>query len=354
MEKLREGAQVQEAKEFLGSRSSGNMRPFIGKDGKSYIITHKGGDRNDITNYEQVLVTNAVLRYDEWRTLDEAVVEVAKQRLVGFGDLRDNGLVRPLGNAMATTVLTWEEMSDAMEATVAIDPVVRGKGDQPYFQTAHITIPVTFTYLHIMERLFHVAINRGTGLDTINAELAARKVAEKLEDMLFGSSATMTYGGGTIHSYVSHPDVNDITLSENWDASGKTAAEILADVIAMKQALIDDRYYGPYILYIPTSYETVMDEDYSISGASMKTTRQRIVDIESIQKVVVVDRLPDDNVLLVTMQKDVVDLVDGLPFQNIQWDSEGGMIHHYKVMTIQLPRIKSDYDNRSGIALLKA
>ena len=84
----------------------------------------------------------------------------------------------------------------------------------------------------------------------------------------------------------------------------------------------------------------------------MKTTRQRIVDIESIQKVVVVDRLPVNNVLLVTMQKDVVDLVDGLPFQNIQWDSEGGMIHHYKVMTIQLPRIKSDYDNRSGIALL--
>jgi hypothetical protein len=62
--------------------------------------------------------------------------------------------------------------------------------------------------------------------------------------------------------------------------------------------------------------------------------------------------LPADTVLLVQMTSDVVDLVDGMPIQTVQWDTEGGFIHNYKVMTIQVPRVKSDYNNRSGIVKL--
>ncbi len=120
----------------------------------------------------------------------------------------------------------------------------------------------------------------------------------------------------------------------------------------MIQAAINDRYYGPYILYIPTPYETVMNDDYDVSGQSLKTIRQRIEELDKIQKVQIVDRLAADTVVLVTMQNDVVDLIDGLPFQNVQWSTEGGFVHHYKVMTIQVPRIKSDYNNRSGVVVM--
>jgi len=316
------------------------------------MIFNGKGDRNDVKNYERVPVTNATLRFDEWRTLDDAVVKIAEQRLVGFGDLRDNGLVRPLANAMGTTVLTHETMSDAMEAAIAISPVKRSKGDVVNFEAVHTPIPVVFADYQIEERILQESRNRGTGIDSINAERAARKVAVQLEDMLFGATASFTYGGGTIDSYVSHADVNDVALNTAWDASATTAAKILENVLALKQANIDAGYYGPYILYIPTSYETVMDEDFDISGQSLKTVRQRLLDIGSIIKVQVVDRLPADNVLLVTMQSDVVDLVDGMPMQNVQWDSEGGFIHNFKVMTIQVPRVKSDHVNASGIALL--
>ena len=337
---------------ILSNRGSDAMRPFLGKDGKPYVIEYKGGDRADLKNYEQRLVTNATLRYDEWRTLDESVVKIAEQRLVGFDDLRSNGLVKPLGNAMGTTVLTWEEMSDAMEAGISIDPVKRTQSDAVKFNTNHIPIPVIHADYQISERILQESRNRGSGLDVLNAERAARKVAEKLEDMLFGASATLTYGGGTIHSYLSFPDKNSVTLGTAWNASGKTAAQIKDDVLAMIQASIDDRFYGPWVLYIPTAYQTVMDDDYSVSGASGQTIRQRIEAIQGIQKVQVVDKLPADTVLLVSMQSDVVDLIDGMPFQNVQWNSEGGFVHHYKVMTIQIPRIKSDYNSRSGIVVL--
>jgi len=343
---------VQEAQSFLGRDSIASKRPFIGKDGAPYIIVHKGGDVKDPKNYGHQLVANATLRYDEWRQLDDAVVKVAEQRLIGFDDLKANGLVRPLTNAMGTTVLTWEEMSDAMEAVVSIDPVRKSKGDTVDFNTAHIPIPIVHSDYMLSERILQESRNRGTGLDTVNAERAARKVAQKLEDMLFGATATLTYGGGTIHSYLSHPDINTVSLGSNWDASGKTGVAIKDDVLAMIQACINANYYGPWMLYVPTAYQTVLDDDYNVSGTSTQTIRQRIESIDGIKGVRVVDRLPANNVLLVTMSTDVVDLIDGSPFQNIQWDTEGGFVHNYKVMTIQVPRVKSDYNNASGIVLL--
>lgn len=333
-----------------------HMRPYIKDDGKSYILVHKGGDRKDPKNYtEERINVNATLRYDEWRTLDQAVIKIAEQRLVGYSDLRRNGLVTPLGNAMGTTVLTWNEMSDALTATVSMDPTRRGKNDRPDFSTLHIPIPVIHADYEISERVLQESRNRGNGLDTMNAERAARRISEKLEDMLFGAASTMTYGGGTIYSYFSHPNINTVSYyATAWDDSGTDPADILKDVLNMKQASINDKYYGPWMLYIPTAYETVLDDDYKSTDAGMsQTIRQRILAIAGIQGVTVVDRMPAGKVLLVCMNKDVVDLIDGMAMQNVQWDSEGGMIHNYKVMTIQVPRVKADYNSNSGIVVLQ-
>lgn len=345
---------LQDARSFLKT-NAGAMKPFIGEDGLAYVMNHKGGDKNDINNYEKIQVNAASLRYDEWRRLDDAVIRVAEQRLIGFDDLRRNNLVYTLNNAMATTVLTWEEMSDAMEAFVSIDPQRKGNNDTVVYNPNHIPIPIVHADYQIGERLLQESRTRGNGLDTMNAERATRKVTQQLEDMLFGNASILTYGGGTIYTYLTHPDISSMNFAsanEYWDDSVKTPSQIKDDVIAMKQASIDDMHYGPWMLYIPPNYESILDDDYSVSGASSMTIRQRLAAIDGIQGIRVVDRLPADHVLLVQMTSDVVDLIDGMPIQNVEWDSEGGFIHNYKVMTIQVPRIKSDYNNRSGIVLL--
>ncbi len=353
--KRRKNANIAPAQNFLRGVNSGNMRPFIAEDGEAYIMVHKGGDRNDINNFSQQPVNNAVLRYDEWRQLDDAVIKIGEQRLIGFDDLRSRGLVYTLGNAMGTTVLTWEELSDAMEAFIGIDPTARGKGDLPDYGINHIPIPVIFSDYIISDRILQESRTRGNPVSTTSAERAARKVNEKLEDMLFGASASMTYGGGSIHSYVSHPDVNTLAFAsagEYWDDAAKTPAQIVQDVKDMKALSVNAFKYGPWMVYVPTDYDLVLDDDYNVSGTSLMTTRERIMKIEGILGVRVVDRLPADTVAMVQMTSDVVDLVDGMAIQNIQWDSEGGMIHHYKVMTIQITRVKSDYNSNSGIVIL--
>lgn len=329
-----------------------HLRPFIANDGQAYEMVYNGtGEKNDPKNYSPQLVDNATLRYDEWRRLDDAVVRAGMQRLVGFDDLRRNGLVFPLDNAMGFTVLTYERISEAMEAKVSIDPIERTAGDQVDHETVHLPLPVIYSDYSIGDRILQESRNRGQALDTANATAAARVVAEKLEDMLFGSTALYEHNGAKIHTYLTEPNINTVSMNIAWDDSAKTARTILDDVLEMKQASIDDRHYGPWHLYVPTSYDTVLDEDYEDTGttATGQSIRERLLSINGIEGISVVDRLAADTVLLVQMTEDVVDLVDGMPIQNVQWSEQGGFVHNFKVMTIQIPRVKSDYNDRSGI-----
>jgi hypothetical protein len=349
----KEGAQGALASNILanGKMDPGQLRPWIGKDGKAYVTVFKGGDAKDTKNYVNHLVAHGTLRRDEWKQLDEAVVKISESRTGGVADLESHGLVYNLGNAMGTTVLEWHDVSDALSAELTMDGIARAQNDRPVYSTNYLPIPIIHADYEINTRTLAASRNMGNPLDTTLAERATRKVALKLEQMLF-TNTSYAFGGGTIYSYTNYTNRNEVTLSLAWDDSSKTAAQILADVIAMKQASIDAYHYGPWMLYIPTSYETVMDEDYSTSGASTQTIRERIEKLGGIKGIKVIDTLTADNVLLVQMTSDVVRLVKGMPIQNIQWDEEGKFINKYKVMTIQVPQIRADQDGNCGITHL--
>jgi len=331
------------------------MRPYYAqdKDGNwgSYISVFKGGDPKKAENFAAIKVnTEAVLRREEWQALDSAIIGIAEQRLTGFNDLISRGLVYNLGNAMGTTVLESHTVSDAMEAELTMDGVSRGKGDRPVFGTTYLPIPILHVDYEINARVLAASRSLGNPLDTTSAERAARKVSEKCEDMLF-TSTTYAFGGGTIYSLVNYPDRNLVTLADygSWTDSASDGASIIASVQAMKQTSINNFFYGPWVLYVPTGYETVLDDDYSTSGQSTQTIRERIMKIGGIQKIVVVDRLAADNVLLVQTTSDVIRIVRGMGLTNVQWQTEGQFVNKYKVLTIQVPQIRSDYNGRTGI-----
>ena len=339
-----------------GRLDPGAMRPFIGKDGKVYITVYKGGDAKLPTSYQtQAIQVNGTLRREEWMQLDAAILPIAESRLTGVQDLVDNGLVYNLGNAMGTTVLESHSISDAMEADLTMDGVTRSKGDRPVFGTTYLPIPIVHVDYEINARVLAASRSLGNPLDTASAERAARKVAEKLESMLF-TSTSYSFGGGTIYSYLNHPDRNQVTLSVHWDDLANSTLDsigqkVIDDVIAMKQASINAKHYGPWMIYIPTAYETLLDKDYDITTPGT-TIRERILKISGIKGIKVVDTLTANNVLMVQMTTDVVRLVRGMGIQNVQWETEGRFINKFKVLTIQVPQIRSDYNGASGIVHL--
>lgn len=329
------------------------MRPFVYK-GKTYINVFTGGDRKKRSNWKAMPLQGyaGTLRRDEWKALDSAVIDIARDRLTGVADLRNKGLVYPLGNAMGTTVLEWHDVGDSMEAVMTMDGVTRGQGDRPTFQFNYLPIPIIHVDFEINARALAASRNMGNPVDTTSAEHAARKVVEWQEDMLF-TDTSFNYGEkddrnrNAIYSYVNFPDRNTQTI-KSWTDSDKTAKEIVNDVLQGKQKSINAFHYGPWTVYIPTAYETVLDEDYD-SSTPGTTIRERILKISGIQEIKVADHLADDNVLMIEMKRETVRLVEGFGLQTVEWSTEGRFVNKYKVMTISVPQIRSDRNGKTGI-----
>lgn len=347
----------------------GTMRPYLHFDEANgnwgaYVTQFRGGDAKNPKNYvaTPIQLNVGTLRRDEWKALDDAVMSIAQSRLQGVQDLISKGLTYTLGNAMGTTVLEWHDTGDAMEADISMDGISRGKNDRQTFQHNYLPIPIIHVDYEINARVLTASRNMGNPLDTISAERAARKVADKLESMLFTDT---TYSWGTkdarnrnsIYSYINFPDRETLPIT-SWAASGKTGKQIVQDILDAKQKSIAAKHYGPWTLYIPTAYETVIDGDYVGStpdtSATNRTIRERLLAITGINEIKVIDTLPTDNAVLVQMTPDVVRLVQGMGLQNIQWQTEGNFVNKFKVMTIQVPQIRSDRNGKTGIVHLSA
>lgn len=325
-------------------------RTFYGSGrwaGERLLAAIQGG--RPITPNE--LRTADTLSKDEWVHFDEALVEEAKIRLRGIADLQAAGLTIPVPNAMGKTVFQWEKLSDMNPAEVSLSGVARTEDDRGEYTLASLPLPIIHKDFNLNLRTLAASRERGEALDTTQARVAGRLVAEALESMLFVGGKT--FGGNAIYGYLNHPNLNGVDFTDNyaWDHASKTGETILADVIAAKKALETDRYFGPYWLYLPAAYSSVVEKDFK--AASDKSIRTRIGEIDGIQAIRVVDQLTADNVVLVQATRDVVALVDGEPLQTIQWDIEGGFIVKFKAFQIAVPLIRSDAQGRCGVAVIK-
>lgn len=317
------------------------LRPYIGSDGKTYI-THNG---------KAVPINNATtLRKDEWKQMDEAVLKISRYRLTGIADLESRGLVYNITNGLGTTVLEYENISDMNDAEVDMDGETEGRNDRVQYDIAYLPLPITHKDFRLNIRQLEASRTRGAALDTTQIEIATRKVIEKMEGYLFnGSGSTAyTFGGGSIYGYLTHPNRVTGTLHAGWDDSAATGTGIIADVLAMKQALINIKQYGPYGIYIPTEYETALDEDYEDTYS--KTVRQRILDIGNVEFIKVSDYMTADNVVMVQLQSETVRMVNALPIAPLLWEEKGGMVQKFKIMGIKVPQIRADQDGNCGVA----
>jgi hypothetical protein len=49
------------------------------------------------------------------------------------------------------------------------------------------------------------------------------------------------------------------------------------------------------------------------------------------------------------MTSDVARAINGMDITTVQWETQGGMRVNFKVMAIQVPQIRSDFNGRTGI-----
>lgn len=293
------------------------------------------------------LRTNTTLRKDEWKQYDTAVIKAAMQRLSGVADLMSRGLSYTITNGLGKTVLEYEDVSDMNDAEVSMDGVTRGPNDRVIFSMKYLPLPLIHKEFTLSARQLEASRTTGDPLDTTQAELCGRKVSEKLETILFQGLSSYSFGGGVIYGYQDFPYRNTISLGTAWTASSVTPASIVQKFLDAKQASINARHYGPWIAYIPTAYETVLDEDYNSTRGN--TIRERILAIKGFVDVKVADYLSANNVVVVELTSETIRMVQGLKITVVEWSNGDGMQHHFKVMAIMVPQPRADQNNRCGI-----
>lgn len=294
------------------------------------------------------LRTLDVLRKDEWKQYDTTVVDIARVRLGAVADLVSRGLVYNLPNALGTTRLEWEKISDMEPAEVSMSGITPGQNDRVTYDLTGMPIPIIHKDFNINIRALEASRKTGQALDTTQAALCSRKVSEMTEEILFNGSTITHETGSVLYGYTNAPNRETDSLTDNWvDADG---TEIIADVIEMIGKAITNHMYGPYMLYVPYDYFNKLSDDYK--AESDKTIMQRLKEIPNIIDVKATSFLgsgENGEVLLVQMTSDVVDMVVGMQPTTVQWETMGGFVVNFKVMSIMVPRIKTDSASQSGI-----
>jgi hypothetical protein len=358
----------------------GLLRPYFDEQGRRCCTVNTGKKKFDaekglyIPQYEKRLVgelmnsgisspvfNSTSLRKDEWILLDQVVLQSARPRLRAWQDLA----VNTFGgfDGMSKTVLEHETMTDPGEAVVDMDGLTDGRTDSPRYQLEGLPLPITHADFYFSARRLAASRNSGTPLDTTMAEAAGRRVAEMIERTVIGVETGITYGKAasygrppSVYGYTNFPTRATKSDLTKPTAGGWTPATTVNEVLAMRDALYDINFYGPFQLYTSNDWDQYLDMDYYngaiASGvvAPSKTLRSRLKEIEGIVDVKRLDFFADEfSMVMVQMTSDVARAVVGMPMTTVQWESVGGMKLNFKVMAIMVPQIRANYDGTCGI-----
>jgi hypothetical protein len=389
----------------------GMLRPYIDKNDQLAVTVNTGrwtmekGERRPIKEHRRVidlmnrgigspafntaLTANATtLRKEEWIELDRVIQRPARYRLRAWADLAAANSYGGF-NGMSKMILEHEAMSDPGEAIVDMDALTPGRNDGPLFQLRGVPLPIIHSDFWFSSRMLAISRNTGSPLDTAMGEAAGRRVAEKVEKMTIGVTTGPTYGGNStyvggydqtsaVYGYTNFP--YRLTKTNLTAPTGTNPDATVSDVLAMRDTLFANKFYGPFMLYHSNDWDKHMDNDYARavvganSIATSKTLRQRLRDIEGILDVRRLDflfgaapvatanqpwgtgpgadvdaTLKPTRLVMVQMTPDTAQAVNGMDITTVQWESVGGMRLNFKVMCIQVPRLRTDFYGNVGI-----
>ncbi len=298
----------------------------------------------------------APLPKDAQEAIDSAVIQVGLDRLVITADVMAEGLTFNLPDPLSVLELYWEKQSKAGYAQRTMTPGTRGEDQLSDRTGVRIPIYATTDDFSFGIRVLRAAERAGTPLDTNGVSQATRRVNEAIEDA-FINGAGLTVDGETAPGLLNAPNVNTQAYvdTEAWTHANHSGQDILDDVLNMIGTLQADRKFGPYNLYIPTTYGNEINKNFGDGVTTFDMTiRQRLEAIKAggrDLRIRVADQLPTDRTALVQMTSDVVDVVVGQEPTVVSWQDGPGWNRFFVVLAFMCPRVKDDYDGGSGICV---
>lgn len=314
----------------------GAMRPYI--NGRNQSVAY--------VNQKERMVQNALLRRYEWEQIDAAVLDVVRQPNVALNDFLRLGLTQSL-DGLGVTITSYDQLGDMEPAELNMNGEARAQQDRLDFTPQNIPVPLIFKDFQLSLR--HLEASRrggGNGIDTTQAQVATRRVQDRVDDLIFNGE-TKKLGGNTIYGLTNKPERLQKTAGDcgggDWGTSGN-AYKTLNGAIGFLQAM---GYPGPFGAYVArTQYSEV---NQLITSTAVSELSAIVSQIPGLSFVKPADKLTAGEMIVWQLSKDVADLAIGQDVTPVQWDQLGGFLVQFRIFTAVTIRVKHDANNNCGI-----
>jgi uncharacterized linocin/CFP29 family protein len=328
-------------------------------------------------NVESAFRAHTPLDTNAQKLLDQTVISEFKSRLQVTRRLLANGQVYRLQRPFAYSEVSYHIEKDTVGAKVARTPIARAEYDLTDRTEVKTPIYYTFADFQISLPELETSRNQQLPLDTNLIRQKARDIAEAIEEAVIrgqiGSTALPKVGGNSAAGLENAPSVNTVALSGGlaWDNASKTVDQVLTDVKGMIAQLDTDNAFGPVDLFIPVSWMN------AIRFLRNTTTDRTAIELLEMQKrggqpiyIAEADKLSANTAVMYLRSSLVMDVVLGdfggsqasddpsapdtnpVPITTIPWNSHGGMMFNWKLISCVIPRSKRTYGTKSGIVKL--
>ena len=285
--------------------------------------------------------------------IDDAVIRVGRQRLALADDLISDASRRvSLPNWMSVPTYTSHKQGEAGRAQTGFIPTnPPGERAVQQYTPYTVPVPVIYDYFSYDIRTLQAASRHGSPIDTIRVEMATRNVLERVEDLTLKGDYTDQAANG-LNGALDTTNTYTYIDSEAWTAAGHSGKDIVDDVQNMAGVLRTDKFYGPYDLYVSTTYDNELNSDYGDGTTTFdKTIRERIeqLNYNGPIRVRAADQLDADTTLLVDRSNEVARMLVGQQPAAVSFDSLDGFAKHFYVLACFVPIIQSNSESNFGI-----
>ena len=283
---------------------------------------------------------NALLSYDEWKRIETEILGPARLRMTLVNDIVTSpyGLVKTIPNGIGVPLLVGQYRTTTIEAKMSMSGEAKGDDNRPAYTPEYLPLPITYCDWNLDIRTMNMVRAMGGSVATDESVDAAMAIADYTEGVFCNGASAFTHGAGTIRGLTDHGSRITGSLLHAWSASATGGDDILNDVICMKAAMLADRHYGPWMIYVCPAYEAKLDANFVANYPG--TIRERLLKIDGVIGIKICDKLASGSVVMVEFNPQTIQAVIGMPLTPVEWQEHGGMVSKFKNMQIVVPRVR--------------
>jgi hypothetical protein len=316
-----------------------------------------------VVDYDGKIAGNALLTREQWKAVDSllGVARVPNDSTVGLMDLYGNNLVTG-GNFYAKSEYEYSVLSRGHSINIGMDAENLGVTTEQSKVVRKVPLPLVWGDYKISDRFLAQikATDDISMLDQENLLMLREDMDIFVDNMLFNGATradgtAMQFNGAGISGYLNTSYKTSMSYNDtlDWANASKTQESILDDCRALKAKVRTNRRTGKFMMYIPASYEPILDRIYTPSGGNTdktmwdmirQTMGSQMIDIK------ISAHITSNKIVYVEMGRSNVVLAEGFAPTLVQWQNDHKFrTHHFKLVGLRVPIIKDDFDSLYGL-----